>query len=361
MGRKSSALAHLGMTDAAFWSDNRVLVTGHTGFKGSWLSLWLNDMGAEVFGLALAPDTEPALFDQLGLRNRIDHAEVDLRDAEGVTARIHAVAPDVVFHLAAQPLVRRSYAQPVETWATNVQGTVHVLDAIRTAGRPCTVVVSTTDKVYQNREWTYGYRESDRLGGHDPYSASKAATELVIASYRDAFFAEGDVKLASARAGNVIGGGDWAEDRIIPDLVRSLRDGRAVEVRNPGATRPWQHVLEPLSGYLAYAERLHTGTAPPSLNFGPDPNANRPVGDLLDVALRHWPGGWRVVSGGAQVHEAGRLALSTELARDALGWSPRWGFEESVKHTIDWYRAVTGGADALTITRAQIQAFGGGT
>ncbi|WP_417808779.1 CDP-glucose 4,6-dehydratase [Thioclava sp.] len=348
------------MTKAAFWSGKRVLVTGHTGFKGAWLSLWLADMGAQVFGLALAPDTDPALFDQLAIRDRVDHAEIDLRDAESVTARIQAVAPDIVFHLAAQPLVRRSYARPAETWATNVQGTVHVLDAIRMADRPCTIIVSTTDKVYQNREWVHGYRESDRLGGHDPYSASKAATELVISSYRDAFFAGGKVKLASARAGNVIGGGDWAEDRIVPDIVRGLRDGRAIEVRNPRATRPWQHVLEPLSGYLSYAEHLHGGSVPVSLNFGPDPSANRPVSDLLDVALRHWPGEWRDVSDGNQVHESGRLALSIELARDALGWMPRWRFEDAVAQTIDWYRMVDEGADPLATTRAQIAAFEAG-
>lgn len=345
------------MNGAAFWSGKRVLVTGHTGFKGSWLSLWLADRGAQVFGLALAPDTEPALFDQLALRDRIDHAEIDLRDADGVTARIQSVAPDFVFHLAAQPLVRQSYAQPAETWAINVQGTVHVLDAIRMANRPCSVIVSTTDKVYQNREWAHGYRESDRLGGHDPYSASKAATELVIASYRDAFFSDGVVKLASARAGNVIGGGDWAKDRLVPDIVRALRDRRAIEVRNPHATRPWQHVLEPLSGYLSYAERLHGSSVPPALNFGSDSNANRPVGDLLDVALQHWPGEWRDVSDSAQVHEAGRLALSIELARDALGWAPRWTFETAVANTIHWYRQVAEGADPLTLTRAQIAAF----
>lgn len=348
------------MTNTSFWSGKRVLITGHTGFKGAWLSLWLADMGAQVFGLALAPDTNPALFDQLALRDRIDHTEIDLRNAEGVSARIQAVVPDIVFHLAAQPLVRRSYAQPAETWAINVQGTVHVLDALRMVDRPCCVIVSTTDKVYQNREWAYGYRESDRLGGHDPYSASKAATELVIASYRDAFFAGGPVKLASARAGNVIGGGDWAEDRIIPDIVRGLRDGRTIEVRNPHATRPWQHVLEPLSGYLTYAEHLHNDTVPASLNFGPDLAANRPVSDLLNVALQHWPGEWRDVSGGSRVHEAGRLALSIELARDALGWAPRWSFDHAVASTINWYRAVSEGADPLSTTRAQIAAFEAG-
>lgn len=350
-------MACLGMTEATFWSGKRVLVTGHTGFKGAWLSLWLADMGAEVFGLSLAPDTTPALFEQLNLHTQLDHAEIDLRDADAVTRRVATTRPDVIFHLAAQPLVRRSYAQPAETWATNVQGTVHLLDAIRRANRTCTVIVSTTDKVYQNREWAHGYRESDRLGGHDPYSASKAATELVIASYRDAFFGAADIKLASARAGNVIGGGDWAEDRIVPDIVRGLRAGAPIEVRNPAATRPWQHVLEPLSGYLSYARHLHSGPVPPSLNFGPDANANRPVRDLLDVALAQWPGEWRDTSDAFQVHEAGRLALSIDLARDALGWAPRWTFEQAVATTIDWYRDVANGAVPLQITRAQIAAF----
>ncbi|MEL6298360.1 MAG: CDP-glucose 4,6-dehydratase [Pseudomonadota bacterium] len=346
------------MTTGNFWSGKRVLVTGHTGFKGSWLSLWLADMGAQVYGLALAPEGTPALFNQLNLATRMDHAELDLRDAGGVFARIDEIRPSVVFHLAAQPLVRRSYAQPVETWATNVQGTVHVLEALRKMQRPCTIIISTTDKVYHNREWAHCYRESDRLGGHDPYSASKAATELLIASYREALFAGSEIRVASARAGNVIGGGDWAEDRIVPDIIRGLQSGAPVQVRNPHATRPWQHVLEPLSGYLDYAEQLHEGTAPPaSLNFGPDTHANRPVRELLDLALTHWPGKWEDVSHDEHVHEADRLALSIELARVSLGWLPRWSFEDAVAYTIDWYRAVTGGVDPVATSRAQIAAY----
>lgn len=349
------------MVEAPFWAGKRVLVTGQTGFKGAWLSLWLADMGAEVSGLALPPETEPALFTQLGLASMIDHAEMDLRDAGAVAERVRTVRPDVVFHLGAQALVRRSYADPLETWATNVQGTVNLLEAIRQAQRPATIIVSTTDKVYANREWSHGYRETDRLGGHDPYSASKAATEIAIASYHAAFFAKGEVHLGAGRAGNVIGGGDWSADRLVPDIVRALSAGRTIAIRNPQATRPWQHVLEPLAGYLIYAQALSTGvTAVPALNFGPDAAANRPVRELLDTALDLWPGTWQDTSDPSQPHEAGQLALSTDLARASLGWTPRWSFEKAVAATLDWYRAVGAGGDPLALTRAQIADYGTG-
>lgn len=239
----------------SFWSGKRVLVTGHTGFKGSWLCELLLARGSQVHGLALEP-TEPALFNQLALETRLDHHVADIRDPAAVAERVRAVRPQVVLHLAAQPLVRRSYREPVGTWATNVMGTAHVLEAIRELGTPCVVVVVTTDKVYDNREWEHPYRETDMLGGHDPYSASKAGTELVSASYRKSFFSGTGVRLATARAGNVIGGGDWAEDRILPDLARAFEAERALEVRNTHAVRPWQHVLDPLSGYLCLAEAL---------------------------------------------------------------------------------------------------------
>jgi len=353
-------MAGLGVTiDRSFWSGRRVLVTGHTGFKGGWLSLWLADMGAEVFGLALAPETDPSLFDQLALQDHVDHAEIDLRDQAAIDARVNDVAPQVIFHLAAQPLVRRSYANPVGTWATNVLGTVHLLNAVRRAGAPCTMLVATTDKVYSNRDWAYGYRENDRLGGHDPYSASKAATELAIDSYRSAFFDHTpDIRLVSARAGNVIGGGDWALDRIVPDIVRALNTGDTIATRNPAATRPWQHVLEPLSGYLSYAQALDLGgDVPPSLNFGPGSESTRTVRNLLETTLSHWPGKWRNASNPSEPHEARLLALSVDLARDTLGWQPVWDFETSIEATIHWYRSVLSGADALSITREQIEQF----
>ncbi len=344
----------------SFWNGKRVLVTGHTGFKGSWLCEVLLARGSEVSGLALEPDTEPALFRQLGLQRRLDHCIADVREAAVVARRIHAVRPQVVLHLAAQPLVRRSYREPVETWATNVMGTAHVLEAVRALPEPCIVVVVTTDKVYENREWEQLYRETDRLGGHDPYSASKAAAELVAASYRRSFLATAGVRLATARAGNVIGGGDWAEDRIVPDLARAFGDGRPLRVRNARAVRPWQHVLDPLAGYLRLAEALggaEGGELQESYNFGPEPADQRSVAQLVEAARQHWNGDWQDGTDSRAPHEAGRLALSIERSRAALDWQPRWNFTRAVAETIQWYRAVSEGADALEITRAQIAAY----
>lgn len=345
------------MTD--FWAGRRVLVTGHTGFKGAWLSSWLVQKGAGVFGLALVPDTTPALFDQLALAARVDHMICDIRDRDAVAARVRAIRPDVILHLAAQPIVRRSYREPVETFATNVMGTVHLLEALRGWDQPCAVVIVTTDKVYDNHEWVHAYRETDPLGGHDPYSASKAACEVAVDSYRKSFFKDAPVRIASARAGNVIGGGDWSEDRIIPDLVRANSRGRALTVRNAHAIRPWQHVLDPLNGYLVLAEALYLGRAnvADSFNFGPDPAGQRTVQDLVESAYSHWAGRWENLTDPAAPHEAGCLALATEKARMVLGWTPRWGFGESVAETIAWYRAVHEGQDPIAVTRQQIAAF----
>lgn len=343
----------------SFWSGKRVLVTGHTGFKGSWLSLWLTRLGAEVAGLALAPDTEPALFDQLGLADRLDHRIGDIREAATVAERVAQVQPDVVFHLAAQPLVLASYDDPLLTWDTNVMGTAHVLQALRALSRPCAAVMITTDKVYENREWVHPYREEDRLGGHDPYSASKAGSELVIASWRKSFLAGHPVRVVSARAGNVIGGGDWAANRILPDLARALGQGAALRLRNPAARRPWQHVLEPLSGYLRLAEAAYRGEAlADSYNFGPEPADVHPVRALVEAALSHWPGRWEDASDPAAPHEAGLLSLGIERARADLGYVPRWGFADSVRHSMEWYRDVAEGVSPLDITAAQIAAFG---
>lgn len=343
---------------SGFWAGKRILVTGHTGFKGSWLSLWLNRLGADVTGFALAPDTTPALFEQLDLATRVDHHLGDIRDMGALAERVRACRPDVVFHLAAQPLVLASYEDPLYTWSTNVMGTAHLLEALLEVEAPCAAVLITTDKVYENREWVHPYRETDRLGGHDPYSASKAGSELVIASYRKSFFKDHPVRLAAARAGNVIGGGDWASNRILPDLARAFGAGQVLDVRNPGAVRPWQHVLEPLSGYLILAERLLTGKdCADSYNFGPEPGDVRPVRDLVDSAVDHWPGQWQDVSDPAARHEAGLLALSIEQARRDLGYCPRWDFAAGVKATIEWYRDVQGGSDPLTLCEAQIAAF----
>lgn len=344
----------------SFWQGKRVLVTGHTGFKGSWLSEMLVGRGAVVSGLALQPETNPALFDQLGLARRIDHATLDIRDASAVAARVRDVAPDIVLHLAAQPLVRRSYSEPVETWAVNVMGTAHLLDALTRLDRTIAVVVVTTDKVYDNHEWVHAYRETDRLGGHDPYSASKAGTELVAQSWRKSFGgAPHGLRIATARAGNVIGGGDWSEDRILPDLMRALAAGQALSLRNPHAVRPWQHVLDPLAGYLTLAERLATSSEAQwqeGFNFGPEAVDLRTVRDLVDTALGHWPGRWVDASDPAAPHEAGRLALTIDKARATLGWAPRWSFQTAVSETVLWYRGLYEGQDAKALTRAQIAA-----
>jgi CDP-glucose 4,6-dehydratase len=329
----------------------RVLVTGHTGFKGSWLCEWLLKLGAEVHGMALAPDTKPALFDELGLSQRVHHHVGDLRDAQWTRQTLQHIAAPFVFHLAAQPLVRLSYLDPLGTMASNVMGTLHLLEALRQSGQTCTLVVVSTDKCYRNLEHGQPYGEEDQLGGHDPYSASKAAMELVLDSYRRSFFATQRplrVAAASARAGNVIGGGDWAQDRLLPDAIRALRSGMAIEVRNPASTRPWQHVLEPLSGYLLLAARLFqaqqagSGIDPTPLcaafNFGPDAGEERCVADLITEVLGHWPGQWRDASAKQAPHEAGRLSLSARKAQELLQWRPVWGFSQGVEQSVAWYR-----------------------
>ncbi|MFZ9462182.1 MAG: CDP-glucose 4,6-dehydratase [Vulcanococcus sp.] len=351
------------LPDPLFWAERRVLLTGHTGFKGSWLALWLKELGAEVHGIALAPETKPALFTQLNLaRTLASHTLLDVREAAELAELVKALKPEVVLHLAAQPLVRQSYRDPLGTWATNVQGSLHLLEALRPLDHPCAVVMVTTDKVYANREWDYGYREEDRLGGHDPYSASKAAAELAIGSWRSSFCGGAPhqsplLAIATARAGNVIGGGDWAPDRIVPDSMRALANGEVIPVRNPGATRPWQHVLDPLAGYLRLAERLHraqseraqrwdfaTNPFATAFNFGPSLEANRSVRELVEAALAHWPGTWQDLSDPAAPHEAGRLHLQIDKAYHQLDWCPRWSFATTVQRTVAWYRAVHEGA-----------------
>lgn len=344
------------------WRGRRVLVTGHTGFKGGWLSEMLTGLGARVFGLALPPEGARSLFADLGLAQRLDHAEIDIRDAKAVAARVEDIAPEVVFHLAAQPLVRRSYSDPIGTWSANVMGTLHLLSALMpvaaVAARPIAVVIATTDKVYARPDAPGGCREQDRLGGHDPYAASKAAAEIAVESWRHSFHTAG-LRLATVRAGNVIGGGDWSEDRLFPDVMRALESGRPIALRNPAAVRPWQHVLDPLSGYLALAGRLLVSGDPRwqgAFNFGPRPEDQRPVRDLVTEALRHWPGRWRDVSAADAPHEAERLLLCADKARRDLGWAPRWGFAEAVAETLAWYRRRAAGEDPLALTRAQIAA-----
>jgi len=337
----------------------RVWLSGHTGFKGSWLSEWLLHLGAVVHGYALAPETTPALFDQLGLSGRLEHEVADIRNAGAVKKSIHSFRPDFVIHMAAQPLVLRSYGIPVETYETNVMGTIHVLEALRGLTSSCFAVMVTTDKCYENRETGRAYEESDPLGGHDPYSSSKAMAEIATAAYCNSYFITSAVRVASARAGNVIGGGDWAEDRIVPDAMRALDQGDRIRVRNPRAVRPWQHVLEPLGGYLTLAaglaESVSLGTA---FNFGPGPDSNRTVEDLVTEILKNRPGSWEDVSDPAALHEATLLNLSVEKAEQLLGWKPCWDFEETIRKTVAWYdqvhaRTVT----SLEITRSQIAAY----
>jgi CDP-glucose 4,6-dehydratase len=351
--------------NSSFWVSRRVLVTGHTGFKGSWLSLWLLRHGAEVWGYSLDPESSRSLFTGLGLdQGQLHHRVGDLRDMEAFQQVVEEAQPEVVLHLAAQPLVRRSYRDPLRTWATNVQGSLHVLQALKPLQHHCAVVMVTTDKVYANREWDYGYREEDRLGGHDPYSASKAAAELAIASWRSSFCGSDShqtpyLAIATARAGNVIGGGDWAEDRIVPDAMRALAAGEPIRVRSPQATRPWQHVLEPLGGYLLLAEHLYDqgSTYASAFNFGPALESNRSVRELVEAALLHWPGQWQDLSDPEAPHEAGRLHLQIDKAHHQLGWRPRWDFATTVARTVGWYRAVQEGGSNLDCCLADLEAY----
>lgn len=346
------------------FKDRTVWLSGHTGFKGAWLAEWLLQLGAKVHGYALPPPTSPSLFEQLQLAGRMEHTIGDVRDAAQTAASLHAAQPDFVFHLAAQPLVRLSYAEPVATYAANVMGTIHVLDALRALKKPCAAVIVTTDKCYENREWVYGYREDDPMGGYDPYSSSKGMAELAVSAYRRSFFKESPVRLSSARAGNVIGGGDWAQDRIVPDCVRALRDGEAILVRNKTATRPWQHVLEPLGGYLWLAACLGQpdgGALAGAFNFGPGASSNRNVSELVQEVLQHWPGRWEDRSDPAAVHEAHLLQLSIDKAQAFLRWSPVWDFETTVRRTIEWYRdsqSLDAGEDFQRLTRHQIGLYG---
>ncbi len=349
-----------------FWQGRRVFLTGHTGFKGSWLALWLQSLGAELRGLALDPPTEPSLFEAArvgaGMQSRVG----DIRDAGLVALTLKDFRPEIVIHMAAQPLVRRSYRDPVETYATNVMGTVHVLEAARHCDSVRAIVNVTTDKCYENREWVWGYREDEPMGGHDPYSNSKGCAELVSSAYRRSFFGgrPGTPALATARAGNVIGGGDWAEDRLVPDILRAFEQRRPVVLRNPTATRPWQHVLEPLSGYLTLAERLVTDgpAVAEAFNFGPHDSDVQPVQWLVEHMATLWGDGARwALDGSGQPHEAHQLKLDIAKAAHRLGWQPRWRLAEALGHVVHWHqtwRAQQGAhRDMQALCLAQIQAY----
>ena len=351
---------------AAAYAGKRILVTGHTGFKGGWLAVWLKSLGAEVTGLALAPSTEPSLFEDAGVAEGCRHLLGDIRDPGVVHAAVRESRPDAIFHLAAQSLVRLSYDEPVETVATNVMGTAHVLEAVRLERRPCAAVIVTSDKCYENREWDLAYRESDPMGGHDLYSTSKGAAELVTQAYRRSFFpaaklAAHGVAVASARAGNVIGGGDWAKDRIVPDAIRALTAGTPIPVRNPRSVRPWQHVLEPLGGYLLLGAGLlgQLGDAQAycdAWNFGPLTRDAQPVAALVGELVAAWgEGSWVDAHQPDAPHEAGLLRLAIDRASARLGWSPRWDLRTTARHTAAWYRARQRGAGPAALRALMLE------
>lgn len=349
------------MSNPEFWRGLRVLVTGQTGFKGAWLCLWLEQLGAKVSAFALPPRTQPSLYELAGPWTGQDHAITDLADRGAVLRAIETAKPQIVFHLAAQALVRASYRDPVGTFATNVMGTLHVLDACRSVPGVEAVVVVTTDKVYENLGAEQPFHETDRLGGKDPYSSSKACAELAVVSFRDSFLARDRPPfLATVRAGNVVGGGDWSQDRLIPDVVRALTAGQKVALRYPHAVRPWQHVLEPLRGYLMLAERLATwpSDAPSAVNFGPDPDSFLTVAEVVDILKTAFPDakGWEQAPGD-HAAEAKTLTLSSHLAEKRLGWRPRLSMAQTIRWTADWYRLQARGASARTLCLEQISDY----
>lgn len=351
------------MVTPSFWAGRRVLVTGHTGFKGSWLSLWLQELGAEVTGFSCGRPSEPALFELAGVGQGMRSLEGDVRDLAAVEDAVAHSGAEVVLHLAAQPIVRRSFSDPVETYATNVMGTVHVLEAVRQGGQARVVVNVTSDKCYENREWLWGYREHEPMGGHDPYSSSKGCSELVTAAYRNSFGSQpGAPRIASARAGNVIGGGDWGEDRLIPDLMRAALAGDPAVVRNPAAVRPWQHVLNPVSGYLLLAQSLWEEPArAEGWNFGPDELDARPVGWVVERLAELWDGDldWGDHNVAGAVHEARYLKLDSSKARSELGWAPAWGLDAGLGAVVQWYEAYRRSDDVRATTLDQIRSFSG--
>jgi len=353
------------VVNPAFWKGKRVLLTGHTGFKGSWLSLWLQSMGAQVVGYALAPPTNPSLFEVAEVGKEMTSIIGDIRDLERLRAVFAEHRPEIVFHMAAQSLVRYSYIEPVETYSTNVMGTVNLLEAVRGMDSVKAVLNVTSDKCYENREWVWGYRENEAMGGHDPYSNSKGCAELVTAAYRNSYFhpekyTEHGVALASCRAGNVIGGGDWADDRLIPDIMRAITQGEPVHIRNPHAIRPWQHVLEPLAGYLLLAQKLWEDGAAygEGWNFGPNDEDAKPVSWIVERLTKAWGEGasWEP-DGGDHPHEAHYLKLDCSKAKARLDWLPRWHLDETLGKIVDWQKKYQQGADMKAVTLEQIDIY----
>jgi len=351
--------------NATFWKGKKVLITGHTGFKGSWLSLWLQKMGAQVTGVSLDPPTDPSLYHQANVAEEMDSRRADIRDLDTIKLLFAEVKPEIVFHLAAQPLVRYSYNEPVETYQTNVMGTLNILEGIRSISSVRAAVMITTDKCYQNREWEWGYREYEAMGGHDPYSSSKGCAELLIASYRDSYYPvsayhKHKTAIASVRAGNVIGGGDWAEDRLIPDIIRSVRSSSVVHIRNPGAVRPWQHVLEPLDGYLELAEKLYVAgdQYAEAWNFGPREEDAQPVRWIVERMTELWGEGaeW-VVDAREHPHEANYLKLDCSKAHVRLNWWPKWSLATTLEKIVDWHKQERQGAAMKLCTMQQIESY----
>ncbi|MEM6496503.1 MAG: CDP-glucose 4,6-dehydratase [Pseudomonadota bacterium] len=354
--------------DPSFWCGKSVLVTGHTGFKGGWLSCWLDQLGAKVHGYALEPPTSPSFFESTALSKILStDARADLDDLQALKAVFQDSQPEIVFHLAAQPLVRASYTDPIKTFQDNVMGTAHVIEAIRSCQSVKSAVMITTDKVYQNNEWPYPYRETDRLGGYDPYSASKAAAELITSSFRSSFFsADGHhAKIATARAGNVIGGGDWATDRLVPDCLRAFSNNETVLLRNPNAVRPWQHVLDPLCGYLLLAHDLYDADtmSEGAYNFGPYTKSNESVGVVAERLADYWAGdaSVRFEETPDAPHEAGQLRLDSSRAHEHLGWHPQWDINDALRQTVRWHKAWLDQSDMLAISIEQIKAFNAST
>lgn len=363
MGKRKGAVEN--MVEPSFWAGKSVFLTGHTGFKGSWLSLWLQSMGAKVIGYALAPPTNPSLFSVAKVAEGMSSIEGDIRDIAALSKAFEKYQPEIVIHMAAQSLVRHSYANPIETYATNVMGTVHVLEAARQVGSVRAIINVTSDKCYENREWIWGYRENEAMGGYDPYSNSKGCAELVTAAYRNSYFnphnhAEHGVALASARAGNVIGGGDWAEDRLIPDIMRAIVQGMPVKIRNPHAIRPWQHVLEPLSGYLLLARKLYEKGAnyAEGWNFGPNDEDAKSVQWIVENLTQAWgkDASW-ILDKGDHPHEAHYLKLDCSKAKARLDWHPRWHLQNALNAIIEWHRAHRDGKDMRELTLRQINAY----
>lgn len=351
------------MVNPNFWKKKNVFLTGHTGFKGSWLSFWLSSMGANVWGYALEPNQSPSLFNILNVDSYLTGSTIsDIRDLSRLTIEIRKISPDIIIHMAAQPLVRESYLNPVDTYSTNVMGTVNILEAVRRSDSVRSVVIVTTDKCYENKEWLWPYKEIDPMGGYDPYSSSKGCAELVTQAYQRSFFQKNEKNLcgvATARAGNVIGGGDWSKDRLIPDMFRALKNKKAIEVRYPLAIRPWQHVLEPLYGYLLLAEALYEkpGDYSTAWNFGPADSDCRPVQNVIDLFIAKWGSGSRVESTDVQPHEAHTLKLDCSKANRLLGWQPRWTIEDALDRIVEWHKDFESNKDMREVSKEQIQGY----